>query len=157
MPDALLFQSILDSAAIECFLADENTIRMSWLWSNFLGGIKLCVRTTDADIASSLLVQPVPETIDVEGIGEYQQPRCPNCGSFEVSFTGQNKTVDHIRALLDGPRPLNRSLWHCDACGHEWAESDHKPPARFLSTASSVLLLFWAAGISSFGLFLTTR
>jgi hypothetical protein len=28
MPDALLFDSILDSAVIECFLLDEHTIRM---------------------------------------------------------------------------------------------------------------------------------
>jgi hypothetical protein len=28
MPDAFLFSSALDSADIECYLADENTIRM---------------------------------------------------------------------------------------------------------------------------------
>ena len=63
LPAALLFDSILDSAAIECFLADENTIRMDWFWSNLLGGIKLCVRMADADTASSLLVQPVLERL----------------------------------------------------------------------------------------------
>ncbi len=61
MPDAFLFGSILDSAETECCLADENTIRMDWFWSNFLGGIKLCVRKADADEASSLLEQGVPE------------------------------------------------------------------------------------------------
>ena len=40
LPAALLAKSVLDSAGIECFLADENTIRMDWLWSNLLGGIK---------------------------------------------------------------------------------------------------------------------
>jgi len=61
MPDAFLFSSILDSAGIECYLADENTIRMDWFWSNFLGRLKLCVRRADADAASSLLDQGVPE------------------------------------------------------------------------------------------------
>jgi len=84
MPDAFLFGSILDSAEIECYLADENTIRMDWFWSNFLGGIKLCVRKADADEASSLLEQGVPEKFDVEGVGEYQQPRCPKCQSLDV-------------------------------------------------------------------------
>src|SRR5579863_2320722 len=79
LPDALLFESILESAGIECFLADENTIRMDWLWSNLLGGIKLCVRKSDADTASSLLEQPILDRFDVEGIGEFQQPRCPSC------------------------------------------------------------------------------
>jgi hypothetical protein len=141
LPDALLFDSILDSAAIKCFLVDENTIRMDWLWSNLLGRIKLCVRTVDADAALSLLGQPVPESFDVEGIGEYQQPRCPNCKSVEVSFRGLNKPVDYTRALLGGPRPLHRSLWQCESCGSQWPESDEKPPAHFLTTASSVLLI----------------
>jgi hypothetical protein len=52
---ALLFKSVLDSAGIESFLADENTIRMDWLWSNAIGGIKLCVREADAEEASRLL------------------------------------------------------------------------------------------------------
>jgi hypothetical protein len=145
LPDAFLFQSILDSAEIECFLADENTIRMDWFWSNALGGIKLCVRATDAETASSLLAQPVLERFDVEGIGEYEQPRCANCQSLEVSFQGLNKAVDYVRALLGGPRPLHRSLWQCDSCGHQWPESGQKPPANLLIAASSCLLLFLAA------------
>ena len=141
LPPALLSQSILRSAAIDCFLADENTIRMDWFWSNLLGGVKLCVRKADADPASSLLAQPVLERFEVEGIGEYQQPRCPSCNSLEVSFQGLNKPADYTRALLGGPRPLHRSLWQCDSCGHQWPESNEKPPANFLTTASSTLLI----------------
>jgi hypothetical protein len=51
LPDALLAKSILDSASIECFLADENIIRTNWLLSDFLGGVKLWVREEDADAA----------------------------------------------------------------------------------------------------------
>src|SRR5438445_10240740 len=69
MPDAFLFGSMLDSADIEYYLADENLIRMDWFWSNFLGRIKLYVRRADADAASSLLDQGVPEKFDVEGSG----------------------------------------------------------------------------------------
>lgn len=141
LPDALLFRSILDSAAIDSFLADEHTIRMNWPWSNALGGIKLCVRASDVEDALGLLAQPVPEKFDVEGVGEFQQPRCANCNSLEVSFQGLNKAVDYVRALLGGPRPLHRSIWHCDSCGYIWPESDQKPPANGLIMASSVLLL----------------
>jgi hypothetical protein len=141
LPDALLFESMLDSAGIECFLADENTIRMDWFWSNLLGGIKLCVRASDADEASSLLNQSVLEKFEVDGIGEHQQPRCPNCMSLEVSFKGLNKPVDYTRALFGGPRPLHRSLWECDSCGQQWPESDEKPPANFLTSASSILMI----------------
>lgn len=141
MPDAFLFSSVLDSAGIECYLADENTIRMDWLWSNLLSGIKLCVRRADADEASSLLNQGVPERFDVEGVGEYQQPRCPMCQSLEISFRGLNRAVDYISAFLGGPWPLHRSLWQCDVCGHQWPESDEKPPNNFLIASSSILLL----------------
>lgn len=144
LPDAFLFQSILDSADVECFLADENTIRMNWFWSNLLGGIKLFVRAADVGAASALFDRPVLDGFDVEGIGEYRQPRCANCNSLEVSFNGLNKPVDYIRALLGGPRRLCRSLWHCDTCGEHWPESDEKPPASFFSTSSSILLIFLA-------------
>jgi len=57
MPEAQVAVSILDSAGIDCFLADENTIRMDWLWSNLLGGFKLMVRPEDLDAATQLLDQ----------------------------------------------------------------------------------------------------
>lgn len=93
---------------------------MDWSWSDFLGRIKLCVRKVDAETASSLLDQGVPEKFDGEGIGEYQQPRCPMCQSLRISFRGLNKAVDYTSAIMGGPRPLHRSLWECDACGHQW-------------------------------------
>ncbi len=141
LPDALLFESMLDSVGIECFLADENTIRMDWFWSNLLGGIKLCVRRADADPASSLLRQSVSEKCDLEGGGDYLQPRCPKCESLEISFQGLNKPADYIRAVLGGPWPLHRSLWQCDSCGQQWPESNEKPPANLLTAASSILLI----------------
>jgi hypothetical protein len=63
LPEALLAKSVLDSAGIECFLGDYNLIRMDWLWSNLLGGIKLRVRQEDALEASRLLegVNPASE------------------------------------------------------------------------------------------------
>jgi hypothetical protein len=76
LPDALLAKSILDSASIECYLIDENTIRMDWMWSTLLGGVKLWVREEDAD-AGDLLDLDYLESFDVEGVGKYRQPRCP--------------------------------------------------------------------------------
>src|SRR5882724_1673033 len=52
LPEALLAKGALESAGIECFLADDITIRMDWLWSNALGGIKLCVNSTEAEAAA---------------------------------------------------------------------------------------------------------
>jgi len=101
-PDAFLSRSLLDSAEIECYLADENTIRMDWFWSNLLGRIKLCVRKADADTASSLLGQNVPEKFDVEGLGEYQQPRCPKCLSLEGFLSGIEQASATLVSSLAG-------------------------------------------------------
>jgi hypothetical protein len=57
MPEALLAQSVLESAGIDCALADANLIRTDWLWSNLLGGIKLQVMEEDLDAAINLLDQ----------------------------------------------------------------------------------------------------
>src|ERR1700747_2394713 len=55
LPDAQVAKSILDSAGIESFLADENVVRMDWFYSNAVGGIKLLVRHEDAETAKKLL------------------------------------------------------------------------------------------------------
>lgn len=65
-PEALVAKSVLESAGIECFLRDENMIRMDWFWSNALGGVKLCVREEDAEAAAALLEQGSHETFHVE-------------------------------------------------------------------------------------------
>jgi hypothetical protein len=66
LPEALLAKSVLDSAGIECFLGDDNLIRMDWLWSNLLGGIKLRVRQEDALVAARLLEGEDSPEVDSE-------------------------------------------------------------------------------------------
>src|SRR5271163_3907446 len=79
LPEALLAKGSLESAGIEAYLVDDNMIRMDWFISNLLGGIKLKVRPEDAEAASEILSQPIPETIDVAGLGDFEQPKCPKC------------------------------------------------------------------------------
>lgn len=129
LPDALLAKSILDSADIECFLIDENIVRMDWLWSNLVGGVKLWVRPEDAD-AAELLDQDWLESFVIGGVGEYKQPRCPNCQSFDISVRELIKRVAYASILgmwLAGFIPLitlHRLGWKCHSCGHSWLESD---------------------------------
>jgi hypothetical protein len=53
LPEALLAKGSLESAGIECFLADENLVRLDWFISNFIGGIKLNVHAPDAENPSN--------------------------------------------------------------------------------------------------------
>src|SRR5271166_4770657 len=85
LPEALLAKGSLESAGIQAYLIDDNMIRMDWFISNLLGGIKLKVRPEDAEAASEILNQPIPEMLDVEGVGNFEQPKCPLCQSLDVS------------------------------------------------------------------------
>jgi hypothetical protein len=120
MPEALLAQGALESAGIESSLNDETTIRMDWLWSNALGGIKLCVKEEDAEDAAQVLSEEIPENFNVEGVGEYEQPLCPQCQSINISFQDLDRSVAHGSMLLGVPIPLSCRRWTCQCCGYAW-------------------------------------
>jgi len=60
MPQAFVEKSVLEDAGILCFLEDGNVVRMDWLWSNGMGGIKLVVRKKEAE--KLLSERPADET-----------------------------------------------------------------------------------------------
>jgi hypothetical protein len=108
LPEALLAKGSLESAGIQAYLVDDNMIRMDWFISNLLGGIKLKVRAEDAEAATEILNQPIPDVLDFEGVGNFEQPRCSRCQSLDVSY------IEVKRG------------WICIACGN-WCE---EPGAR---------------------------
>jgi hypothetical protein len=118
--EAIMAKGTLDSAGIPSFMADENTVRMDWMWSNAIGGIRLFVREEDASDAADLLAQPIPERLDVPDIGECEQPKCPQCGSLDVSFAEVDKRISYPSLFIGIPLPLHRRGWHCQTCGHRW-------------------------------------
>jgi len=61
IPEALLAKGKLDSAGVECFLGDENMVRMDWFYSNLVGGVKLMVDAEQFAEASRLLNEPAPQ------------------------------------------------------------------------------------------------
>jgi len=61
LPEAFVAKSILDSARIDSFLADQNLVRMDWLYSNLIGGMKLMVRPEDLEEAKKLLDEQANE------------------------------------------------------------------------------------------------
>jgi hypothetical protein len=125
LPEALLAKGVLESAGIESFLLDETTIRMDWLWSNLLGGVKLGVKPEDVDAAAQILNQEIPERFSVEGAPDFEQPRCPQCQSLDIFFEGLDKRVAYAGMLFVGfPIPFNRRRWKCQSCGYIWQPPD---------------------------------
>jgi hypothetical protein len=122
LPEALLAKGSLESSGIECFLADDNLVRLDWFISNFIGGIKLNVRAADAENAQKLLDEPILEGLYVQGVGLYEQPRCPNCRSLDVNFQELDRPIAYMSAFLRVPIPVQRPAWHCHACDAEWED-----------------------------------
>ena len=122
LPEALLAKGSLESAGIECFLADENLVRLDWFISNFIGGIKLNVRAADAANAQKLLDEPILEGLYVHGVGLYEQPRCPKCQSLDVNFQELDRPSAYLSAFLRAPTPVQRTGWRCHECDAEWED-----------------------------------
>jgi len=122
LPNAVVAQSILESAGIEAFLSDDNMIRMDWMLSNLLGGVKLLVREEDSTAAAELLAQNIPASFAVDGVGEYEQPRCPNCGSFDIHLDELDRKTACPGLFFNLALPATTRGWNCHACKHTWEE-----------------------------------
>lgn len=137
LPQALLAKGCLESAGIECALTDDNMVRMDWFYSNAIGGIKLLVKSEDAPDAEQLLNQPIPEHLDVSGVGDYEQPKCPKCGSLDINF----RELDPATYLSLGgsylgvfvPVPIHRRAWTCHSCKVEWEDETETGSAELPS------------------------
>ena len=122
MPEALLAKSVLESAGIDCSLADANIIRTDWLWSNMLGGIKLRVQEEDLEAASNLLNQNPPE-LPGESSSEPPQPACPRCSSADLSLEDSPEPATSAGRLVFSVS-ADDPTWVCHSCGHSWQDAD---------------------------------
>jgi predicted nucleic-acid-binding Zn-ribbon protein len=89
-----------------------------------IGGIKLCVRPEDVQNATQLLDEPILEGLYVQGVGLYEQPRCPKCGSLDVNFRELDRPIAYLSAFLRVPMPVQRKAWRCHDCGAEWEDEE---------------------------------
>jgi Putative prokaryotic signal transducing protein len=123
-PEALLAKGKLESAGIACALADGNLVRMDWLLSNAIGGIRLQVHEQEVESARAILNEPIPPEFSEEEVGEpYAQPRCPRCYSLDIGFEKINRFWTYgLWLLLSFPILVRKNNWKCYTCGAEWVE-----------------------------------
>ncbi len=126
-------RSKLEAEGIECFLADENVIRLNWFRSEAWGRLRLQVLEEQAEKAMEILAQEIPASFSAEEVGEeYNQPRCPKCNSLDVSFQEYNKMTVVFLGLAALPNPwlfalpvpIHRNRWYCEECHNHWQEKD---------------------------------
>ena len=66
LEEALVARGVLESAGIECFLADENMMHIAGPHGLVLGGVRLQVTDSDAQAAGELLRTHVPREGETE-------------------------------------------------------------------------------------------
>jgi hypothetical protein len=126
LTEAMVGRSLLESAGIPAWIADEHLVRMVWFYSNLVGGMRLQVDERDEAAAREVLQEAVPQTIAYGQDEVYVQPTCPKCRSAEITLGGG---TEHGRALvalyvLSIPVPPREAVWHCEACGAQWADAE---------------------------------
>jgi hypothetical protein len=127
LAEAQVAKGVLDSAGILCCLRDENAVRLEWVWSNLLGGVRLQVNEQDREAAQEVLAQPIPEQIQVDGEIPYDQPRCPRCGSLDIHYQAIHERAGLASIILFVPIPIPKRAWICEECGAQWREAPDVP------------------------------
>jgi rubredoxin len=69
----------------------------------------------------------IPEKFNVDEVGEFLQPRCPQCQSLNLSFEDLNKPITWTLIYFLGlPIPIRHRRWECHSCGHGWAPANEE-------------------------------
>jgi hypothetical protein len=130
LAEAYLGRSLLESAGIPAWIADENLVRLDWFYSNAVGGMRLQVDECDEADALEILAEGAPPTIEYGGEKAYVQPTCPKCGSAEVTLGDGTESGRSFLALyvLSIPVAPQKAAWHCAACGAQWLDTGSDEP-----------------------------
>jgi len=130
LAEAYVGRSLLESAGIPSWIADEHLVRMDWFYSNLVGGMRLQVDERDEATAQEILNEGTPETIAYGEKQVYTQPTCPKCRSAEITLGSGTEQGRSLVALyvLSIPVPPRETTWHCEACGARWVDARDGEP-----------------------------
>ncbi len=128
----IVARSALEAAEIHCFLRDENTVRLDWQVSNFIGGMRLQVLEADAEAAREVLAglaldeEPVSDTESSSS-----DERCPKCGSTAIHRKRTRRGLAlAFLWLFSVPIPQGEAEWRCNHCGWRWIDKPGQHQSR---------------------------
>jgi len=122
--EAHILRCRLEAEDIPAFIASEHHIRMNWLMSNALGGVRV-------QVPEQFSSQALDVIKDVEA-GTYELPdeeaeahTCPKCGSHE-SLPDKNSWRIAFLAFffLNVPMPFKGNALRCLSCGYRGNENE---------------------------------
>ncbi|MGH2897778.1 MAG: hypothetical protein ACRDMZ_03830 [Solirubrobacteraceae bacterium] len=128
--EAQLAKSAVEAFGVPGWVLDETQIRFRWYFGDALGGVKLAVRTGDAETAREILSGD--HSADLAALPESHLPPaldelCPRCGAELVEVArprGRGTLRQWLLVLVSwvfagGPAPhYRRRARRCAACGH---------------------------------------
>ena len=124
--DANIIKGRLEEEGIDCWLRDENTVTITPMFSNAVGGIKLMVAEPHAQRAVELMQQYARE--------QKAQTPCPKCGSTDVEFVSTPRKASNwfgafFGFILGDYALAVDKVYHCFNCGNEFEtpETDESP------------------------------
>src|SRR5258707_7693553 len=119
---ASLLASRLEAEGIETFIDDVETLSMDPLWATALGGVKVSVRVSEAELGREIAGRP-PERPPEDP--EEQAVSCPNCKSPSTLRESFSSRMAFLSILLLGfPWPFRKKgRRRCVACGHAWKDN----------------------------------
>ena len=121
--EAIIYQGKLESEGIEVFLRDNFTVESNPLYSNAVGGIKLFVKSEDAERAKEVLSDVNAFSVDDSG----KLIQCPNCGAenteMVTSITGIKELLSFVFSFLVILLPFHaKHKYKCAKCNFEFSE-----------------------------------
>lgn len=120
LPEAGLAKSKLEAAGIPCFLDNEYTVGVNWLYSNALGGVKLKVPEEDAEEAKAIIEEIIEPIAPEESEGLLPDSSCPACGATEIETRNYTRKFAALTLLISVPLFLFWKRYSCKSCGHRW-------------------------------------
>ncbi len=114
--EAHLARAKLESEGIPAVIQDENLVRMNWLYSNAIGGVKLQVGNSQIEAANQIL-----GAVDNAEPNSGASDPCPECGADDTHLKIRGKRATFLTWLFAGvPLWRGRREWFCAACQHTW-------------------------------------
>jgi DNA-directed RNA polymerase subunit M/transcription elongation factor TFIIS len=120
--EAHILKTKLESEDIDCFIADENTVTMNWLYSNAIGGVKLQVKESDYKKAIAIIQKKNTNILPQNDLNKNSNdPHCPKCNSTNITYEKFSRRFAFISWIISGVAlPFIKRKWKCNECGYEW-------------------------------------
>lgn len=122
LTQAGLDKSRLEAQGLTCFLDNEFTIGVNWLYSTALGGVKLKVLEVDVAQAKQTLQVDDKGTTEAGHVEEdlHLENVCPRCGAAEIETRNYTRKFAAMSLLLSLPLFFFLKRYRCKGCGHRW-------------------------------------